>query len=91
MQARIKQLLARMDELSLRERVILFVGILVTLFVVWDVVLMGPVTLHEKSAQQRIDHLHSQIATLNKPIDRSPLLGRGAGVSPRPSCCAAHS
>ncbi len=68
MQARIKQLLARMDELSLRERVILFVGILVTLFVVWDVVLMGPVTLHEKSAQQRIDHLHSQIATLNKSI-----------------------
>lgn len=70
MQARIKQQLARVDELSLRERVILFVGILVALFVAWDVVLMSPTTLHEKSVQQRIDNLHSQIATLNKSISQ---------------------
>ena len=70
MQARIKQQLARVDELSLRERVILFVGILVALFVAWDVVLMSPTTLHEKSVQQRIDNLHSQIATLNQSISQ---------------------
>ena len=61
----IKQLLGRVDDLSLRERVILFAGILVVLFVLWDATLMSPVTLREKNTQQQIDALHTQINTLN--------------------------
>ena len=48
----IKQLLGRVDDLSLRERVILFAGILVVLFVLWDAIFMSPVSLREKNTQQ---------------------------------------
>lgn len=64
----IKQLLGRVDGLSLRERVILFAGILVVLFVLWDTIFMSPVSLREKNTQQQIDALHTQINTLNDAI-----------------------
>lgn len=73
MRQHLKRLFDRVDSLSLRERVILFAGIVVALVVLWDAVLMQPLALRQKVAQQRLETLRGQLKTLNITIEQ--LLG----------------
>lgn len=52
----LKKLAEKIDALSLRERAIVFVGIIAVIFTLWDSALMAPLQLEQKSA----------IASLNK-------------------------
>ena len=67
---RIKQLLARIDELNLRERAIVFGGVLVMLFLGWYTTLMEPLMKEEKRLQSELNSKRDQLFTLSSQFEQ---------------------
>ncbi|HQU14554.1 MAG: hypothetical protein B7Z66_02815 [Chromatiales bacterium 21-64-14] len=59
-------LTARIDVLSLRERGLLLGALLVVLYVLWSNLLMAPLEVRQKSEQQRLSQLKTQITALDQ-------------------------
>lgn len=68
MRERIAKLLARFDALSLRERLLVTAVILVLLFVLWDSLLMQPLGMQQKAANEQISNTQKQVSTLDTTI-----------------------
>lgn len=51
---RLKPLLERIDQLSVRERVLIFGGGVALIYVAWQALLMDPVTVRARAAEQRL-------------------------------------
>jgi MSHA biogenesis protein MshJ len=66
----IKQFLARIDELNLRERAIVFGGLLIVLFLGWYTYLMEPLMQDEKRLQSELNSKRDQLRTLNSQFEQ---------------------
>ena len=76
---RIKQAISRIDELSLRERVIVFAAILLIMIFVWYSYLMEPLLKQETRLLSELDSKRTQLTTLNEQIEQ---LTRGRTLDP---------
>lgn len=84
MMNRIRQILSRIDELSLRERAIVFVAILVVLFLGWYAYLMEPLMKEEKRLIAELDSKRGQLTTLNNRFEQmTALVGTDPNVEDR--------
>lgn len=61
----IRNLMGRIDALSIRERGIIFAGIVLVLFSVWDSVLMQPQLIQEKKLLSDLQIKHAEQSALN--------------------------
>lgn len=68
MPERLAKLLARFDALSIRERLLIMAVILVLLFVLWDSLLMQPLNLRQKAANEQISNTEQRLHSLNSTI-----------------------
>ena len=66
----IRQWLSRVDELSLRERAIVFAGVLIVLFLGWYTYLMEPLVKEQQRLFSELDSKHGQLASLNSQFDK---------------------
>ena len=66
----IKQSLARIDELSLRERAIVFGAVLIVLFLGWYAWLMEPLMKEEKRLLSELDGKRGQLSALNAQFEQ---------------------
>ena len=66
---RIKQLCTRIDELTLRERAIIFIAILVVLFLGWYSYFMDPLMKEEKRLLTQLSNKRGQLQTLNTQFE----------------------
>lgn len=62
---KLQSLLSRIDGLSLRERVLVLMTVLVLLFLLWHSLLMGPLQVRRQSINTRIQEIEAQIAELD--------------------------
>jgi len=65
----LQQYLARVDDLSLRERGIIMSGILIILFLGWYSWLMEPRLKEQASLQEQLDSKRNQLQTLNTQLE----------------------
>ena len=72
-------LLSRIDDLELRQRGLLFFGIVVVLYVAWAHLLMDPLDARRKALTAQVSQTQAEIDTLNAEIGR---LARGRGQDP---------
>lgn len=68
MRERLTKLLARFDALSIRERLLIMAVILVLIFVLWDSLLMQPLNLQQKTANEQITNTEQRLHSLNATI-----------------------
>jgi len=68
MKEKLRQLLARVDAFALRERVLLFVTLVVVLAIVWNGVLLSPTNVEKKRITDKLAGLKQQIATAQQQI-----------------------
>ena len=66
--ARYESLQTRIDALSLRERAMIFIAISAVLYVLWDSLLMSPLTIEQRDLLGRNDSLRTQISALDDEI-----------------------
>lgn len=71
-----RNLLDRVDSLSLRERVLVLVGLLALIGVLWDGLLMRPLERSGQRLEPEIAGLRSEIARINASIEE--LAGKGS-------------
>lgn len=69
MKQRLRQLADRIDRLSLRERVLVFLAVVAVLWSGWDMVLLAPYTAKRDAAQQEIADIRDRVAQLNSGIE----------------------
>ncbi len=74
-----QKLLSRIDDLELRQRGLLFFGIVVVLYVVWSHLLMDPLDERRRALTSQVNQTRAEIDTLNAEISR---LARGRGEDP---------
>ncbi len=74
-----RKLLSRVDDLELRQRGLLFFGIVVVLYVVWSHLLMDPLDARRRALTSQVNQTRAEIDTLNAEIGR---LARGRGEDP---------
>jgi MSHA biogenesis protein MshJ len=74
--ARIRKLATSIDALSLRERLMLFVGALVVIGGLWEALLAGPLEARELAASQQIATTRDQLMQLDQAME---LAARGIG------------
>ncbi len=77
--ARWQQLLSRVDDLELRQRGLLFFGVVVVLYVAWAHLLMDPLDVRRQALTSQVSQTRAEIDTLNAEIGR---LARGRGQDP---------
>ena len=65
MKAWLQGLAARIDALSLRERVLLFLAVVAVLYVLWEQVLMAPLERERRAAQAAIERATARITALD--------------------------
>jgi MSHA biogenesis protein MshJ len=63
---RVRPLAARLDALTLRERVIIFAAGVTLLFIAWQTLLMQPLALRAKSAEQHLADMRRQTTALDQ-------------------------
>lgn len=68
MKEQLAKIAARIDALSLRERGILFFGVIVVLYMGWDAALMGPLDAHKELATKRIASLQQEVGAIDQQI-----------------------
>ena len=89
MLARTRPLIERLDALSLRERVIIFGAGVALVFIAWQTLLMDPLAVRAKSAQQ---HLTERPSTSGGDrSDRRGVLARSGGHRGAAQSCARAS
>ena len=64
----LKNLAARIDTFSVRERGLIMLTVLVLLYIVWQVWLMTPLEQQETLLSQRILDTHTEIQKLNRQV-----------------------
>ncbi len=72
-------LLSRVDDLELRQRGLLFFGVVVVLYVAWAHLLMDPLDARREALTSQVSQTQAEIDTLNAEIGR---LARGRGQDP---------
>ncbi len=72
-------LLSRVDDLELRQRGLLFFGVVVVLYVAWAHLLMDPLDARRQALTSQVSQTQAEIDTLNAEIGR---LARGRGQDP---------
>ena len=72
-------LLSRVDDLELRQRGMLFFGIVVVLYVAWSHLLMDPLDARRRTLTSQVNQTRAEIDSLNAEIGR---LARGRGEDP---------
>ena len=70
------KLLSRVDDLELRQRALLFFGIVVVLYVAWAHLLMDPLDARRRTLTSQVNQTRAEIDSLNAEIGR---LARGRG------------
>jgi MSHA biogenesis protein MshJ len=65
----LRDLMDRYDQLSLRERIIVLVAVLLLLTLVWDSLFMAPLDRTRKGSVQQIDALRAEISGLDQSIE----------------------
>ena len=65
----IRQGLARVDALSLRERAILVVGALAIIYFAWDLLLMQPLATQRQRAVNQINQTNGELVALNAQLE----------------------
>lgn len=68
MKEQFQQLLARMDTLALRERILLFLTLVFVLFIIWNGLLLSPVNAEKKRISTEMAGLQQQTATAQQQI-----------------------
>ncbi len=68
MKARVKQLIERVNGLSLRERGLLALAVLAVIFLLWDAMLMNPVRERQQRAQSELEQVGERVAGLTASI-----------------------
>jgi MSHA biogenesis protein MshJ len=63
---RVRPLIERLDALSLRERAIIFGAGVTLVFIAWQILLMDPLTLREKAAEQHLADAHRQLSAIDE-------------------------
>lgn len=66
MKERLERLRSRIDNMSLRERAILFGAVVVVLFVLWDSLLMQPLEAGRKAKLERLTQVRDEVETINQ-------------------------
>ncbi len=66
--ARLNALGERINGFTLRERGLLFLAVLATVFLLWDVVMMSPISERQESTQEQLEAVRGRIAGLNDSI-----------------------
>lgn len=66
---KLKFYLARIDDLSIRERGIVMTGVLIILFLGWYTWLMEPILKEQTLLQQQLGEKSDQLQTLNSQLD----------------------
>lgn len=74
-----QKLLSRVDDLELRQRALLFFGIVVVVYVAWSHLLMDPLDARRRTLTSQVNQTRAEIDTLNAEIGR---LARGRGEDP---------
>lgn len=69
MKERLAKLQARIDAMSVRERGIIFLTLVLALFMVWDSVLLQPEQARQERALERINTLQAEIAALDQQAE----------------------
>jgi MSHA biogenesis protein MshJ len=62
----LEKLQTRIDEKSLRERVLLFLAIIALLYLVWQSLLMGPMEAQQKKLLSRLEGVRNEISKLEQ-------------------------
>lgn len=62
----LEKLQTRIDEQSLRERVLLFLAIIAVLYMLWQSLLMGPLEAEQKQLLGRLDSVRKEITALEQ-------------------------
>lgn len=70
MRERLERLRTRIDNMSLRERALLFGVIVVVLFLVWDALLMQPLEAERKAKLARLDQVRAELTAANEQIQQ---------------------
>lgn len=70
MNALLEKVQTRIDEKSLRERVLLFLVIIALLYMVWQGLLMGPLEAQQKKLLTRLDGVRNEITQLEQQTQR---------------------
>lgn len=78
MKARLKQLIERINGLSLRERALLALAALAVIFLLWDALLMKPVRERQQRVQTELEQARERVADLTSSI-QSMAVARAEG------------
>lgn len=68
MKEQLEQLLARMDAFALRERILLVLTLVFVLFIIWNGILLSPVSAEKKRISTEMAGLQQQTATAQRQI-----------------------
>ncbi|VAX02465.1 MSHA biogenesis protein MshJ [hydrothermal vent metagenome] len=68
MKARIQQLAERFDALSLRERALVLLAVLVVMYMLWDAVLMSPEHVRQKQLVGQMYQLNERMVTVDTQL-----------------------
>lgn len=66
--ARLRVLGERINGFSLRERGLLFLAVLATVFLLWDLVVMSPISDRKETTQESLEEIRGRVASLNDSI-----------------------
>ena len=69
MKDRLKAQAAKIDALTLRERVFIFVAVLGVVGAIWQAALMGPLEAREERTSKQLTNLQERVTKLNESID----------------------
>lgn len=71
MRARLQQLSARVDALTLRERGLLMLTVVVVLAGLWEIAFFGPLQQRKAALDHQVQALHTSLAALNQSITKA--------------------
>lgn len=68
MKERLVQLQTKIDEMSLRERILLFLSLIAILIVIWNSLLLSPLGIQQKKLLSTLGNTQSEIAAMEQQI-----------------------
>lgn len=66
--ARMQALGERINSFSLRERGLLFLAVLATVFLLWDLAVMSPISDRQETTQEQLEQVRGRVDSLNQSI-----------------------
>lgn len=71
MKERLQQLANRVDRLTLRERVLVFLAVVAVAWSAWDMILLAPYTAKRDAARQEVADIRDRVGRLNNAIEET--------------------